>query len=84
MTHAPGPWEALETGQVLDANGAVVVPEVWGEGDEQEGVDANARLIAAAPEMYEILRSLVGAGYDCSPEQDAARTIITKIEGEIK
>lgn len=56
MEHSPSPWTALETGLILDANGAVVVPDVYG--DEQEDKEANAALIAAAPELLEALRAI--------------------------
>ena len=38
--------------------------------DDQEQTNANARLIAAAPEMYEALRALVEASAPMTPQQD--------------
>ena len=60
--HTPGPWRGNETpdrdGLVRDGGGHVVAqcfPEYFGV----EGAKANARLIAAAPEMAGVLRNLV-------------------------
>lgn len=52
----PGPWYVSETGDVVDSSNEDIA-QVWPpvEGDE----DANARLIAAAPDMLEALQDLV-------------------------
>jgi hypothetical protein len=54
-----GPWTARETPSDLDMSftidaGTIPVCDVYGGRDE----DANARLIAAAPEIYEALESV--------------------------
>ena len=54
----PGPWNAPDGGNL---SGAVVakdgemVCDPSGAGRYEDEMDANARLIAAAPEMYELL-----------------------------
>ncbi len=50
MTHTPGPWGALDDGAIITMTGArVVVASI--RGGFGHGVqEANARLIAAAPE----------------------------------
>ena len=54
----PGPWSAPDKGNL---RGAVVakdgemVCDPSGAGRYEDEMDANARLIAAAPEMYELL-----------------------------
>jgi hypothetical protein len=66
--HTPGPWKAVRNasfwevvtpllGQTLDqANEySPSLAYVWGEGEEQ--AEANARLIAAAPDLLEALRT---------------------------
>ncbi|KKK96392.1 hypothetical protein LCGC14_2663210 [marine sediment metagenome] len=53
----PGPWKVVSTPitwQIRDATDEVIT-ESW---DYHPLPDANARLIAAAPEMYELLSSL--------------------------
>lgn len=94
--HTAGPWEvSLENGELPEGyatiNGqgwwqlAGVVVEVGGQKNE-EGF-ANARLIAAAPELLEALRSLHAAMacYDGTPEEtlalDAAYAAIAKATG---
>ena len=58
--HAPGPWEVVvtvgKTLEIAEANGDIIADIVGlsGEGNH----DANASLIAAAPELYEALRKL--------------------------
>ena len=44
--------------------------------------EANARLIAAAPDMYKLLK-VVGFGScdDCMPMLDAARKLLARIDG---
>lgn len=58
--HTPGPWAArrMHTGgfDIFDARNRDVVT-VYGGGVETESREANARLIAAAPDMLEVLIS---------------------------
>lgn len=51
MAHTPGPW-TVTLDEVRDARGYVVADAGMGDYDAAE---ANARLIAAAPEMYAAL-----------------------------
>jgi hypothetical protein len=64
MTHTPGPWEVLSRSiYQVDAIGGREV--VHGNGikgrDNNQEREANARLIAAAPELLAALKGLVGA-----------------------
>lgn len=52
--HTPGPWLPSESNIVADKE-ANEVAEVYGDNHEQE--QANAKLIAAAPELFECLES---------------------------
>lgn len=56
-SHTPGPWKALdfdeETTIVYDKNMVVVVPKLINK--------ANARLIAAAPEMLTTIKTLLAS-----------------------
>jgi len=109
-THTPGPWQVEpwhyrdERGTVLtictDRDAIAQVCDLWrgGEPDEGEGEQTvNARLIAAAPGMYDALRELV-AEFDARDRRAAeepgcgginetggvalARTILARIEGD--
>ena len=58
----PGPWEAKQKYigiSVFDSNGDGVANVCQSYGDTPYKVWANARLIAAAPEMYELLREFL-------------------------
>ena len=60
--HTPGPWTArrMHTGgfDIMDPRNRDVVT-VYGGGVETESREANARLIAAAPDLLEALRQLL-------------------------
>ena len=62
-TPTPGPWELNtqdtglnDSGTILGA-GVVIVPDIYGRSKVE--CDANARLIAAAPDMLEALNELI-------------------------
>lgn len=61
QAHTPGPWVRSRHGQLFGANGRQV--EVWDAGiawaSRSPETEANARLIAAAPELLEALQTLV-------------------------
>lgn len=94
----PGPWEVEDNGYFYDINaGRATVGDVcssisWFDNDEHRGpvAMANAQLIAAAPEMLEALREVIGslgvmvADPDNCPEIIKARAVITKALGETK
>lgn len=95
-THTPGPWKVhpYRNGKIGPYNMAIdvgpagrMVAQICGEfekpvaGDEAE---ANARLIAAAPDLLTALKALVIAtdGHPGSVRQrDEARAAIAKAEG---
>lgn len=66
MSHTPGPWgredevnpEMITAGR--DADGCYIyTADVWEIGLEEPEIEANARLIAAAPEMLEALEEAI-------------------------
>lgn len=85
--HTPGPWEH-EVHELSEGFSAIV----YGSNGQRIGTDhlseANARLIAAAPDLLAALRDMVGQ-HDLNPERllsamhlwDAARAAIAKAEG---
>jgi len=57
LEHTPGPWELsgrLGT-NVVSVNSPVAITEIW----VREGWEADARLIAAAPELLEALINVI-------------------------
>lgn len=99
--HTPGPWIIDSEGQVTDLSGRVIAPLVHGHNvpslafprgsgqylAEDDGGAANARLIAAAPDLLGALRYIAGldTSQDASPAQCSAVLVamdaIAKAEG---
>jgi hypothetical protein len=83
MTHTPGPWETqrVEEDRLVlwgreDALGTFKIADIY----ETANNEANARLIAAAPELLEALEMLVGPEGDLYDQyaHDKARAAIKK------
>ena len=87
--HTPGPWRAEkdETAEVWDIKcnlGTVAMTDDL----SPKTNEANARLIASAPELLEALKNLVSMGWNDSPlckvyekEIQAAEKAISQAEG---
>lgn len=92
--HTPGPWrtkrEGFSTIYVEAPIGGGWVQEIAACGPTNDGSaqqEANARLIAAAPEMLEALRNICDEqdaqqGYASLAAYDQARAIIAKATGD--
>lgn len=85
ISHTPGPW-TLAGGRVIETtSGEFAVNRTTGDGWRRSPreLDANARLVAAAPELLEALRRCADrlGDMDCGDELDAARAAIAKAEG---
>lgn len=66
MCHTPGPWRtttAYDDPAVIDYDGRIIAMAVMDEDDPQEleTIVANARLLAAAPELLAACREAVSA-----------------------
>jgi hypothetical protein len=96
--HTPGPWLVRDTGEVGTCTElvAIVFPcrskdergEFFYEPGEKEENEANARLIAAAPELLEALVALTNKLHGwpmpgLKAEYDAAMAAIAKAEGDL-
>ena len=86
QTHTPGPWHVKNGSSIYASNryiGLALSGHLYGNDLPQE---ANARLMAAAPELLEALKELsqhtrkVNGIY--SPEYNKAIRLIKKIEGD--
>ena len=88
MDYTKGRWE-VETGALtkltyIIANGFHIATVLPVESEEEE--EANAHLIAAAPDLYEALRSLASVCRDISythSELIRARQALAKAEAEV-
>jgi hypothetical protein len=84
-THTPGPWYTYQSHK--DVNRHIACKD--GKSIAKEVHHANARLIAAAPEMYEMCKLLEECmenldgrdGWDASYELAKVREVLAKVEG---
>ena len=84
-THTPGPWKVSshQTQIHSERYGLVAALQRF---TEKSTTHANARLIAAAPEMYEVLSELLDTlemskGYGFDEEYEKLREVLAKVEG---
>ena len=98
--HTPGPWKVKWAGKLVNMYGWCVYPDsiksyllpiAWAfpcdmEDDGKKTEEANARLIAAAPELLAALESLLSAaeedGGDLDGPIEQAKAAIAKAKGE--
>lgn len=76
MAHTPGPWQALpEHGRIV-LNGSAIYGVADITGDYANWNSDDLRLMAAAPELLEALRSAVAvlSGWECTSKLDAGDT----------
>lgn len=75
-----GPWfyEAA-TGEIYSDNYAEIICDMLPTGDEE--FDANAALIAVAPEMYEMLKTACGM-FSGTEFASRAESLLAKARGE--
>ena len=94
MKHTPGPWLIRKTDRfgypavdiecannnlrslLATCNGMSLCPEHGGT------IEANARLIAVAPEMFALLRAYLRASADnaCLNQDDETRALLSKVD----
>ena len=82
--HTPGPWKYAGDGsqEVYERKGGFCICRVNHSPAFYDGVaTANARLIAAAPDLIEALKSLVEISDDDRAECQNARAAIAKATG---
>jgi hypothetical protein len=82
-THTPGPWKVFAD-TITTANDSIKIAEVPTNNEAKKEWQANANLIAAAPELLEALEMLLRITYKTSktPEVKAAIEAIKKATGE--
>lgn len=78
--HTPGPWETAATDDNLIVKGRVKIASTYPEKFSADEEGANARLIAAAPELLEALYTFLEVG-DCAAAREEAHAAIAKAEG---
>lgn len=86
--HTPGPWDAHDNGHIYGDNYASAVARVFENTHQRDGeAQANARLIAAAPDILAALERSLNwlASYPggcCENTYQQARAAICKAKGE--
>ena len=91
VTHTPGPWaiEDCTPGESTGLRFAINSKDnvIARTTDGWKEAQANARLIAAAPEMHEVLSELLDAleiskNYGWDEEYEKVRAVLAKVKGE--
>lgn len=84
--HTPGPWMIFQSGNIGSAEVRTPVHLVIASGNVKgeniETAMANARLIAAAPELLEALDNLVNTPEVRIEDMQQARAALAKARGE--
>lgn len=89
ITHTPGPWKLYpddENGQAVVGGQHTEIATCWHHclGSIEKQMRANARLIAAAPDLLNALENLtiaIGMGWDLDGVVDQAAAAIAKATG---
>ena len=69
--HTPGPWESGNgTTSIYGSDGKEVARRIWHGPQDDERSLANARLIAAAPELLALLNRIVSESVRVEYEED--------------
>ena len=87
--HTPGPWTVVEAHSYTQVRATDKgIADIFDQRDQGSTVqwrhhewEANARLIAAAPWMYEALEAILDADGNLLEIEAIARTAIAKAEG---
>jgi hypothetical protein len=80
--HTPGPWKLGDDALIEDAEGMPFAGAFWDDEDiPQEVSIANARLMAAAPDLLEALKDMIGRCTGADTYFPEAVAAIAKAEG---
>ncbi len=87
VKHTKGPWRVHTTDStaIIDRTGADIAATTGDYENEYEAMEANARLIAAAPDLLEMLkeaRKCLRRCHYAGPEREAIDAAILKATGE--
>jgi len=79
---SPGPWRVRDGSAGVVGRNKVGAFEVIAHVAQRSQIEANARLIAAAPELLAALKDIVCEVRDNNPSKLAALAAIAKAEGK--
>lgn len=85
MAHTPGPWWVDGPGEGIEVHDTFGrTASVWGDVGEESEAWANARLIAAAPDMLDALRAVKSEFIDmyeeCYPNDESDNDVTAAID----
>ena len=81
MGHTPGPWEADSTAVLTSHPPYLTVADCSHRGHTLATEEANARLIAAAPDMLEVLEEMLAEHPGCCYAGEKASAAIANARG---
>jgi hypothetical protein len=79
--HTPGPWKA--SGFSISAKGSGHIAKALEVYMDRTTREANARLIASAPDLLEALEAVIAISDRKHDAWDAAKAAIAKAKGEV-
>jgi len=81
--HTPGPWKLTRAFGINEwsISGKLYAGRFIGTARNQQEAEANARLVAAAPELLETLKEVIRLSDRKVDEWDRAKEAIAKAEG---
>lgn len=89
--HTPGPWRVGDAGCTVfgpprEGKAPVIVAKTSSKPIASDGQKDNARLIAAAPELVEVVRQMIDHPDSVIPAQThfEARALLARIDGSEK
>lgn len=78
----PGPWRTGRQRKVYAVDTPLAVAQAVAKERDYSEADANARLIAAAPDMFDVIEHLVNGTADIDTIYEDARAALAKARGE--
>ena len=82
--HTPGPWELVDAARPRIYHKEDVIATVEPDHVGKLACDRNARLIAAAPTMYDLLSAAYNALGDCEKALGGDMPRLAELRGEIR
>lgn len=76
--HTPGPWATRDGTDIVGFDNCKLASTAWSAHPEREN-EANARLIAAAPELLDAAKSWLNDDIDDGEYSDKLRLIIARL-----
>ena len=91
MSHTPGPWEirgrSARSAYIATDEASICQMAHWSDSDPIDELEANARLIASAPELLDALKACMELArlreYPAQVTCNRYNALIEKVEGKV-